>query len=494
MISFQGVSFSYADSDSDGIHNITLDIEDGECVLFCGRSGCGKTTVIRHINGLIPHFYDGETSGHLLIDGQNPKDIPMYKIAQKVGSVFQNPRNQFFNVDADSEIAFGMENSALCPERLNSTVNETVSALGIESLRGRSMFSLSGGEKQKIAFASVYAMNPDIYVLDEPSSNLDATAIEILRKHLTTVKEQGKTIVIAEHRLYYLIELVDKIVYMDNGFIKNIYTKDQFLALSKWERERMGLRSPDLYHVSPSYFKDTNFSQEPVLEMQDLAAGYKKQYVFTGVNLRAARGEIIGVTGYNGAGKTTFSKVLCGLHRDYSGKIIWNGYEKKSKALLGNSYLVMQDTSYELFAESVEKECVFGIKYPDMILATNTLEQLGLIRYKEKHPNTLSDGQKQRLATAVSMVCGKDVLIYDEPTSGLDFDNMCQVADLFRSLSAQGKVVFIVTHDYELVCRACTRILYFNHHRLLHDFHIKNDNIEKLQGLLLSDLKNGGDK
>ena len=219
MIEMQSVSFSYPDSADGGLKNINLTIPDEQCVLLCGRSGCGKTTLTRLINGLIPQFFAGELTGKVLLDGENLFDLPMYRIAEKVGSVFQNPRTQFFNVDTDSEIAFGMENEAVPQEQMGQRVVETAKALRIENLLGRNIFALSGGEKQKIAFASVYAMNPQIYLLDEPSSNLDMAAIHDLRAHLRLIKSQGKTIVVAEHRLYYLMDVADRIVYLDNGHI-----------------------------------------------------------------------------------------------------------------------------------------------------------------------------------------------------------------------------------------------------------------------------------
>ena len=239
VIEFENVSFSYEGQEHGGLHGISLKIADGECVLFCGRSGCGKTTVTRLVNGLIPQFYQGELQGRVLVDGQEISNLPMYQIAAKVGSVFQNPRTQFFNVDTDSEIAFGIENEARPVKELEERVEQTTKDLHIEKLRNRNIFELSGGEKQKIAFASVYAMNPEIYLLDEPSSNLDMASIQELKEHLRLIKSQGKTILIAEHRLYYLMELADRIVYLEDGEIARIFTPEEFLRLPETEREHM---------------------------------------------------------------------------------------------------------------------------------------------------------------------------------------------------------------------------------------------------------------
>ena len=207
MIELQNICFEYGSEEQNiagrgALHNINLHIPDGQIVLLCGESGCGKTTITRLLNGLIPHFYEGNLTGTICIDGKEINDQPLYETALLSGTVFQNPRSQFFNVDTDSEIAFGIENQALPVCQLRERVDRTSAELHIENLRNRNIFELSGGEKQKIAFASVYAMNPQIYLLDEPSSNLDMRSIQELGEHLRLIKSQGKTILIAEHRLY----------------------------------------------------------------------------------------------------------------------------------------------------------------------------------------------------------------------------------------------------------------------------------------------------
>ena len=488
MIRFENVSFSYQGQEHEGLHEINLEIADGECILFCGRSGCGKTTMTRLVNGLIPQFYLGDLQGRVLVDGQDISSLPMYRIASKVGSVFQNPRTQFFNVDTDSEIAFGIENEARPPKELAERVEQATDDLNIQKLRGRNIFELSGGEKQKIAFASVYAMNPEIYVLDEPSSNLDMTSIQELKEHLCLIKSQGKTILIAEHRLYYLMALADRIVYLEKGKIKGIYTPEEFQRLSENERERMGLRAVDLRKVFPpkSHFP----APTAVLELRNVTLCYKKRTILHNIDLSAAKGEIIGVVGHNGAGKTTFSRALCGLHKNCEGQFLWDAQPLERKERLKRSYMVMQDVNYELFAESVEAECSFGIRNPDYALVETTLAELGLAIYRKRHPNTLSGGQKQRVAVAVSMICGKDLLVFDEPTSGLDFDSMTQVAGLIRRLSEMGKVIFIVTHDFEFVCRICSRVLHFDEGEMPDDIPVAMDALPKLRELFSVSVRN----
>ena len=225
MIEFQHVSFRYLESGDGGLHDVSLTIPDGQCVLLCGRSGCGKTTLTRLVNGLIPQFFPGELTGRVLLDGEDVSRLPLYRIAERVGSVFQNPRSQFFNVDTTSEITFGCENLGMPREEILRRLAHTVSALKLEKLLDRSIFELSGGEKQKIACAGAFMMAPQVFVLDEPSSNLDADAILDLRQVIAYLKSLGKTVVLSEHRLYCLQGVADRYIYMKDGRIRGGYTQ-----------------------------------------------------------------------------------------------------------------------------------------------------------------------------------------------------------------------------------------------------------------------------
>lgn len=310
MIKFENVNVSLQGKNI--LSDINLEIKDGEFVLICGDSGCGKTAMTKLVNGLIPHFVkDVKLEGRVIVSGKNVAQTQMYEIAELVGSVFQNPKTQFFHTNSSAEMAFGLENRGASPEYIQKRVEDTITKLDIENLADRNVFSMSGGEKQLLAFASVYAMDPEVYVLDEPSANLDAKGIDKLCKRLEVIKNNGHTVVVAEHRLAYLQKFVDRVIYIKKGHIEQEFTPLEFRQLSDAERELMGLRSisREQIHVP----EHANTQRDADLMIRNLSCKRKKQLIFHDVSLSANEGDIIGILGKNGAGKSTLCNCLCGL-------------------------------------------------------------------------------------------------------------------------------------------------------------------------------------
>lgn len=456
MIQIKDVSFEY-EKKHNTLSHIDLQIKQGECILLCGESGCGKTTVTKLINGLIPHFVEGGSlSGTTEVDGIEIAKAEMFQLAEKIGSVFQNPKSQFFNIDSDSEITFGLENAGVSPAEIRKRFDKTVSALKIQSLLGRNIFSMSGGEKQSLAFASVYAMNPSVFVLDEPTANLDADAIDILRQQIIRIKSEGRTIIIAEHRLYFLMDLIDRAVFLQNGKIVQIFSKEEFQNILENKRLEMGLRS--LIHTTLD-LEAANFAGvKSGLSVENLSCAFDKQPVFQGVSFSAKRGEVLGIIGHNGAGKTTLTRCLCGLLREKNGNVCLDGNKLTPKQRNKVSFCVMQDVNHQLFSDSVWNECELALSdcKPDRI--EEVLRAFDLLDYKERHPMALSGGQKQRLAVATAILSDKSLLVFDEPTSGLDFHRMVEVSDMIRKLNEENKVIIIVSHDFEFLSRTCDKI------------------------------------
>lgn len=457
MIQIENVSFSYKEQE-ETLHNIDLKVKRGECILLCGESGCGKTTVTKLINGLIPHFTeDAILQGNVKVDHLSVAETEMYELAKHIGSVFQNPKSQFFHLDTDSELAFGLENDGVPPEVMKARIEETVQNLGIQNLLHRNVFSLSGGEKQTLAFASVYAMSPAIYVLDEPSANLDVRSVERLRQQIHLLKEQGNTIIIAEHRLYFLSDLIDRAVYFQNGRSVYIFSGEEFRRLKEKERQEMGLRELSQTKLSLPEARHTDNGKGLFLE--SLNCGYGKEpSMIQNLSFAALPGEVLAITGDNGAGKTTLTRCLCGLLKERSGKIAFHGQQLKAKQRQKKCFLVMQDVNHQLFYDSVWNECEqAGDGNTEQI--EEVLQKFDLLDFKERHPMALSGGQKQRLAVATALISGKEILIFDEPTSGLDYRHMQEVGQVIRELAGQGKIVIVVSHDHEFMQTACDRIL-----------------------------------
>jgi len=458
LIELEQVSFRYAEMETEALRNVSLKVDRGKCVVLSGSSGCGKTTVTRLINGLIPSFYPGELSGTVKIDGEDIAGREPHELAVQIGSVFQNPRTQFFNTDTDSEIVFGMENCGVPYEEMHHRYEQTVNDLNLENLCGRDIFALSGGEKQQIAFGSIYALSPEIYVLDEPSANLDRISTLRLRDLLLRLKNSGKTLLISEHRLYYLRDVADQVALLHEGGLTGLYDMNRLVDVPVETLNGMGLRT--LWDIEISVSPASCPVKIPALEIRDLSVKRGKKTVLKNINISVDYGDVIGIIGENGIGKTTLARTVCGLMKEDEGDIYAAGQLTNLRMRKQFAFLVMQDPNYQLFSDSVLGETALTAsgEIPDSEDVQRILSSLELTSVRDRHPLSLSGGQKQRLCIALAALSPARILFFDEPTSGLDFKNMNRVAKMLKELSKE-KTIIVISHDNEFLDLACTRII-----------------------------------
>ena len=358
MIEFENVSFTYeATPGQKSLRDFSLSINDGECILITGPSGCGKSTLLRLLNGLIPEFYSGETEGSIKIDGNEIQGSRIEDQAGRIGTVFQNPRSQFFNVDTTSELAFGPENLGLSEGEILDRIGQTVKAFHIGALMDRSIFELSGGEKQKIACASVDVLAPGIILLDEPSANLDYEAAENLRELILCWKNAGKTILIAEHRINYIWDLADRVVIMENGVLTKEIQRDEIGRFTEEDATRYGLRC--LERIDPTSLvkagkeaAEQNRKDNTII-LKNFRYSYdKRQELYSIPEMKIRKGKVTAIVGANGAGKTTFLESICGIRKN-NGIMEMDGIAYSGKKRIGMIFMVMQDVNHQLFTESV---------------------------------------------------------------------------------------------------------------------------------------------
>lgn len=475
MIDLHDVTFAYEDQEK-VIQNVELEVKAGEFIVLCGKSGCGKSTVLRILNGLIPELYLGELTGSGSVLEQELLTKEFNEYVREIGVVFQNPKTQFFTSDVYSELAFAMENYGVSRKEMIDRIDEITSLFSLEEFLERSMFHLSGGQKQLIAFASASMLQHRLFLLDEPSSNLDEATIEQLKAYLQVLKSQGMTIIVSEHRLYYLTDLADRYLVMEKGQIVENYTSQEMREKSVAEIQTLGLRSLNQTHLTKKV-KQAEGSEKLVLTCDGLEFHYRKQpSVLKIPSLTLTSADITGIVGHNGAGKSTFSKLLSGLIKPKAGAIKLNQEVMRPKELIKESFVVMQDVNLQLFFETVEKE--ISLNAQNTAEFDNVVAMLNLEPLLMRHPQTLSGGEKQRVAIASALLSGKKMIIFDEPTSGLDLVHMEEVSNTIRWLHEENILVLVITHDKEFLSQTCQRVLQFDQGQIIADYHIETRKIE----------------
>lgn len=449
MLTLENLSLFY-EQDKKVLDDINLIVADGECVLLTGESGSGKSSIINSINGLAFEYENAKFSGSIKVDNKDLKGMELYEISLMISSVFQNPKTHFFNVDTTLELLFYLENIGLDRKEMESRMEDMLKLFPIKHLLGRSIFDLSGGEKQILCVAACYISGCKIIVLDEPSSNLDDTYIDILKEMLHILKNKGITLIIAEHRIYYLTDLADRIILVRKGELFKELTKDELLNSEK----QLGLRS-----AIKTVLKAQNKSVGNDLNIKKLEYNFKDGLGLKMEDISFGLGNIYGITGKNGCGKSTFIRVMTGLDDRGKSEITFDGKTLNKKDRLKNSSLVMQDVNHQLFTDSVEEEIKLGVKDLSQDGLDKVLYGLELTELKDRHPMSLSGGQKQRVAIASVLCKNSRFIFFDEPTSGMDYKNMIRISRLIKEMSTKDNIIFIVSHDNEFLNETADSIL-----------------------------------
>lgn len=461
MLDFE-FEFQYAEEKTPVLRQTAGSIPKGRCVVLCGGSGCGKSTLLRCINGLIPQFYEGELKGYCHLAGKDTDGLSIGEIGELAASVFQDPRSQFFTVNSSNEVAFGLENHGLPQEKIEQKVDEAFRVFHLERLKDRNVYELSSGERQLISILSAWAMDTDIFLLDEPTANLDFAATKQLKNILLTLKAQGKTLLLSEHRLYYLADIADEFWIMADGEIRQKYTSGEAKALSQEQLHALCLRTLNQENIPvPEKASPPNDAPQ-ALTVSDVRYTYggKERVILSGMSFSAREHEIVGLVGANGCGKTTAGKVIAGLYRPSGGGVALFGKAQKPKKLQKQVLFIMQEAEFQFFTNSVLHELQYGHTItPEFEKRTEEiLKNMGMWECRDRHPFSLSGGQMQKLTLMMAFLSDKPIVILDEPTAGQDAESLKRCAALIRKMGKE-KTVLIITHDLELIAGACDRCI-----------------------------------
>ncbi|MBU7042624.1 MAG: energy-coupling factor ABC transporter ATP-binding protein [Theionarchaea archaeon] len=543
MIEARDISFRYGAGSHTVLNRVNVTIREHDFIAVLGPSGSGKSTLCLTLNGIIPQSIPGTLTGEITVDGLSTAHHQVYELADKVGIVLQNPESQLFAMSIEEELAFGPENLGLPREEIQERIEEVLSLIGIPD-RNRFPFSLSGGEKQRLAIASMLTMRPSYLVLDEPTSQLDPRGKEEVFSMLCGLHAQGMAIVLIEHDTEHVATHAHSVVVLKNGRVlmsgspKKIFSDVQKMkalgiqvpevAEFTYELHQRGLiddvcitleealNNASLSRICAAlppreeHISSLSQSEEepPLIDIRNLSFKYEDTPVLTDISLRIREGEIVAVVGQNGSGKTTLVKHFNGLLRPCSGDIYIDGNQvsEKSVAEMARTVgYVFQNPNHQIFADTVFDEVEFGLINLGVPQSERTqqiyhvLKETGLYRYKDHHPTSLSGGEKQRLAIASVLVMNPKILILDEPTTGLDLKSSRSIIELVKTLHSQNRTVILITHDMRLVAEMAQRIIIlkqgkivadsttreiFSDEALLHDNYLEAPQITRLSRLL----------
>jgi energy-coupling factor transport system ATP-binding protein len=480
----EGLTFRYRARPETALRDVALTLESGELLLVAGASGCGKTTLIRCINGLIPRSYKGELSGRILLDGQETAGMPLSRVSQIVGTVLQDPERQILGAYVSVEVAFGLENLGLPRQEIRPRVDETLDYLGISHLRNRETFYLSGGEKQKVSLAGVLAMRPSILLLDEPLASLDPASAQEALALFRRLADEGVSIMLVEHRVEDVLSIhPDRVAFMQDGQITYCGPPDGLMEVVDYRQVKLpapvvigraAAAPPPIFE--PAIQPD---GREPLVTFEHASFAYEEggPAVIHDVNLTIQRGDVVALLGPNGAGKTTLVKHAIGLLKPRQGRVLVEGRDTREISVAQIAHTlgyVFQSPSHMLFAPSVREELAFGPKnlgYAQEAIAEGVARAVDIVNLKgleDYPPLALSFGQQKRVSIAAILAMRSKILVMDEPTAGQDYWNYMAFMDSILQMPGFAAVLFI-THDLDLA------ICYANRVILMHEGQVAGD-------------------
>ncbi|MDH7498783.1 MAG: ABC transporter ATP-binding protein [candidate division NC10 bacterium] len=450
MIRVEHLTYRYPGSTLPALQDVSLKVRQGECVLLTGETGAGKSTLICALNGLIPQVLGGVREGEVEVEGVDPARVPVKELAQRVGTVFQNPEHQIFMLRVWDDVAFGCFNRGFSEREAAEKVEEALRLMGLWDLRSREVFKLSGGQKQRLAIAGSYAPGPRIFLFEEPLTDLDQEGRSAFREMIASLKARGHTLIIAEHQGEELQSCADRTVRLHQGRVA-------------------GEGAPPLppHPLSPFPRQRRNLSVDPsaaplLIELWKLEVAFGDGTVgLKGVSLSFRRGEMAAICGPNGSGKTTLLKAIMGIVPSSGGEVRVLGRRASFKELIGKVAYLFQNPDDQLFAETVEEELSFGPHNlgRDGRGVEAYLDLFDLRDLRSRHPLTLSRGQRQRLAVASLLIMEPQILLLDEPTTGLDRESWVRLMEGIEEIHRRGVTVLFATHHQEIVERYAGRLI-----------------------------------
>jgi energy-coupling factor transporter ATP-binding protein EcfA2 len=485
MIKFSHVSLIYPNSTTTVLEDLNLTIAEGEMVLVIGPTGSGKSSLLRLINGLVPHHTGGILAGDVSVNGLSTQLTKPGGMAHLIGIVGQNPANGFVADTVEEELAFGMEVLNLPNDVMRKRVEEVLDLLSLAPLRNRSIATLSGGEQQRVAIGAALVTHPKVLVLDEPTSALDPIAAEEVLSILhRLVHDLGLTVVIAEHKLERVIQFADRIVYINGEGVANVGTPEEILMQSPIAPpivhlakalglKEIGVTVREMRRMTTQYrdIETTSTVETPpttskVITFEKLTVSYGDTNALNSITSEIFAGEVVAVMGRNGAGKSSLLKALAGVNQPTGGSISLlgkNPFELHGKQRRETIGFIPQEPSDLLYGQSVAIECEQADRDNELTAGTTyaVLQQLVPGISTATHPRDLSEGQRLGLALSVVLSSNPSILILDEPTRGLDYQAKNELTRMLINFSASfGKAVILATHDVELVAELASRVIF----------------------------------